>query len=490
VRRAAVASAVTIVVAGCGAAPPPPGPIVLGDPGCGLDHAAFCDTFDAPATHHGRAGELDAAFWTAGREYPTFASTGERVIGIGGAAIPHCRAGIPDLVFTDQDTLVCDATATLNSSHLMVAVAAQNYGQNGYRIRQPFDLADRTGTIVFDAAVEPMSGLLGWMSLAITDDPIAVPSYAVFGNDEGTAIPRDALELLFSDVNAGGFTVRSAHVFDHYRDTVYSPADPPRIATDAGRVHRIVVHVSQRHVEVAISPASADGVTFGPAETVFSSDIALPFARGYVQLSVHNHASLKYSGPGSGFGFETAVDAAVARIDNVGFDGPVLAVGREYEVPDSLTPIAHGDFHDPYNPTDRGQNVGYVAPDVGGGPPAVLHLRDVDLAGATRARLSLSCLYDINHDARDYTLSYRVNGGGWHDHRFSSDELALAAPGPVVVTAAGEPVGQPKIQGLYDHVLDVPLAELQPGDDTLEVVTRNVPQGYPPVVANLNLVID
>src|SRR5205085_1489139 len=101
------------------------------------------------------------------------------------------------------------------------------------------------------------------------------------------------------------------------------------------------------------------------------------------------------------------VDAVVARIDNVGFDGPVLAVGREYEVADSLTPIAHGDFNDPYNPTDRGQNVGYVAPDAATGPSATLRLRDVDLSGATRARLSLSCLYDINHDVADYTLSYR-----------------------------------------------------------------------------------
>jgi hypothetical protein len=495
--RRPLASVVVVVVAGsaaCGAAPSPsPGPVVLGEPGCGLDHAAFCDTFDAPASNRGRAGELDAAFWTAGREYPTFASTGERVIGIGGAAIPHCRDGVPDLVFTDQDTLVCDPAATLNSPHLMVAVAAQNYGQNGYRIRQPFDVADRTGTIVLDAAVEPLSGLLGWMSLAITEDPIAVPSYAIFGNDEGTAIPRSALELLFSDINAYGFTMRSAHVFDRYRDTVYAPSDAPRIATTPGRVHRLIVHVSQHHLEVAISPASADGVTFGPPETVFSADIALPFTRGFVQLSVHNHASLKYSGPGSGYGFETAVDAAVARIDNVGFDGPVLAVGREYEVPDSLTPIAHGDFHDPYNPTDRGLNVGYVAPDAASGPSAIVHLHGVDLTGATRARLSLSCLYDINHAVDDYTLAYRVNGasgGAWHEHRFSSEELALAQQGPVVVADTGEPVGQPKIQGLYDHVLDVPLAELRSGDNTLEVVTRNVPQGYPPVVANINLVVD
>ena len=51
---------------------------------------------------------------------------------------------------------------------LLIATAAQNYGQNGYRIRRPFDFADRTGTIVFDGTITPMGPLYGWISLAIT----------------------------------------------------------------------------------------------------------------------------------------------------------------------------------------------------------------------------------------------------------------------------------------------------------------------------------
>src|SRR4051812_18407270 len=38
-----------------------------GKPGCGFDAAAFCATFDAPAKTHGRAGELDPAWWSASR---------------------------------------------------------------------------------------------------------------------------------------------------------------------------------------------------------------------------------------------------------------------------------------------------------------------------------------------------------------------------------------------------------------------------------------
>src|SRR5262249_46699927 len=42
----------------------------MGGPACGLASAAFCDTFDAPAPAGGRAGDLDAHWWSAGRVAP------------------------------------------------------------------------------------------------------------------------------------------------------------------------------------------------------------------------------------------------------------------------------------------------------------------------------------------------------------------------------------------------------------------------------------
>ena len=38
-------------------------------------------------------------------------------------------------------------------------------------------------------------------------------------------------------------------------------------------------------------------------------------------------------------------------------------------------------------------------------------------------------------------------------------------------------------------MLDVPLAELVSGDNTLELVAVNVPQNYPPGAVNIDLVI-
>lgn len=58
----------------------------------------------------------------------------------------------------------------------MVAVGAQNYGQNSYRIRQPFDFAGRTGKIVFDADATVENRLIGWVSVQVTEDPVNAPT--------------------------------------------------------------------------------------------------------------------------------------------------------------------------------------------------------------------------------------------------------------------------------------------------------------------------
>src|SRR6185295_1901951 len=87
--------------------------------------------------------------------------------------------------------------------------------------------------------------------------------------------------------------------------------------------------------------ASVDGVTFEAPKLIFSADVDLPFARGYVTISTHNHATAKYSGPDGCYGVPE-LDAWTARWDNVGFDGPVIANWRDYELADAMTPGQDG----------------------------------------------------------------------------------------------------------------------------------------------------
>jgi hypothetical protein len=470
-------------------------PPKIGEPGCGLAPAAFCDTFGAPSMIRGRGGELDAVFWSASRMLGQVSTT--RAMGIGMATIPDCRPGLPTQVWPDGDSLICNPTFDVKSGHLLVGVAAQNYGQNGYRIRQPFDFSGRTGKIVFDASTDPLSPLHGWVSLAITEDPMSMPGYSIQSNDEGSIIPRNALEVHFA--NAAGqsqITVRNIHVFNNYVDTVYAPPASVTPATHVrGKANHFEVSVAQDKVEVRVSPSSDDGVAFGMPTLVYSQPVSLPLSRGYVHLSVHNHATIKYTQPDSGSDVGV-VDAAVARIDNVGFDGPVITNWREYEVPDALVKFTEANFQqppDPYNPDHAGVDIGYVVQDTAKGPGQTLTLKNVDPKDVVNARLSLSFWVDfltMIGPPANYTLQARVNGNAWISRQLNATEAKFFSDGPTTLDAGGKPLGKPGSQGRFALMVDVPPGDLVAGDNTVEFVTANVPTSYPPLVCNIDLVME
>jgi len=460
---------VLLVLAGCGSSDdegrdasmgdaeiPTPGP--PGPPGCGLAAAAFCDPFDAPSSSGDRAGEL-GPLWSGARTTPTLPAGGD-VIAIRPATLPLCRVGLPAAVLPDQDTLICDTISSLQSNHLLVAAAAQNYGQNSYRIRRPFDVAARTGTITFDASLEP-GGLLGWVAVAVTAEPTPAPSYNWVQNDENAGVPRDGIEIHFNQncQVEGQVSVNRIIVIDDYVQTFIEPSFEERgcVPMLPGALNRVEVRLSTSHVEVWGSPASTDGITFGPLERMAAADIALPFTRGYVHLTAHNHATLKYS--------DETVDAWVVRFDNVGFDGPVIERFREAEVPDSRTAGSDGSM-----------NVGYLLGDLATddwGDP--LDFSSIDVTGATTARIALTAWIGLG-EPRDYVLNYRINGGTAHTYRLDAEQLAF--------------IDSKVVQGTMPFVLEVDPSELHSGVNSIAFATTDVPMAYPPIAYNVELVVE
>jgi hypothetical protein len=397
---------------------------------------------------------------------------------------------MPTHVWPDGDTLICNPTANVASTHLLAAAAAQNYGQNGYRIRQPFDFKGRTGKVVFDAAVNLLSPLHGWVSLAISEDPISVPGYAIRGNDEGSIVPRNAVEVHFA--NFGDHTrmsVRNVQIFRDYVDTVY---DPPQASSapafKPGKLQRYEFSVSEQGIEVTVTAPSEDGVAFGPPEVRFKVDAPIPFSRGYVHVSVHNHAMIKYTQPDSSR--PEVLDATVAHIDNVGFDGPVIGNWREYEVPDALVKF-NEPLGDPHNPENVGYDIGYVVQDAEKGPKQVLHFTGVDTSNVANAKLAFTCWINFNGapSFNEFAFRARLNGKRWLERKFSPAEIRFFADGPTVVDSKGAPVGDPASQGRLALMIDVPLEDLVPGDNTVEFVTVKIPTSYPPLVSNVDLVM-
>jgi hypothetical protein len=441
---------------GSGGSDFPPGP-----PGCGLPEAAFCETFDAPAAKTGRAGELDATRFSAARMCNIGGpSWDDEAVAIGPATVPPCRAGLPAQAFPSSDALICDGTAEVQSAHAMVLVAAQNYGQNSYRIRQPFDFTGRTGTIVFDAEGDNI-GLQGWISVEVTEDPTPGPSFTLQENWENGAIPRNAVEVqLAHNCGADHVGISDLLVYEDFHQTAVFSAGPDCAPAVPGRLNHFEVRISTDHIEVWATPASANGLDFEPAVLIGAADISLPFSRGYVHLTTHNHASLKYS--------DNTVDAWVARWDNVGFDGPAITSGwREYEAPDALTTTTTGKV-----------NIAYRLGDAASGPAQTIEIEGVDTSGVTGARLALenwTLHMDGSPPLSELALNYRLNGKAWKARKLTASELQMAIDLPNA--------------GTRSLMLDVDVGDLVDGTNTLELTTSNAGPQLAPVAHNIDLVL-
>jgi hypothetical protein len=295
----------------------------------------------------------------------------------------------------------------------------------------------------------------GWVSIEVTEDPISVPSYALFLNDEGGAKPRNAFELQLRGMRGGAvdaISVERLHVFENYIDTVTEATGEEFVALKPGHLNRFELRVSQQRIELAGTDYSEDGKEFGPLKPLMSEALNASFTRGYVHITMHNHATEKYAN----------MDAALSRWDNVGFDGPVITSWREYDAPDSK--VLEGNEMD----------IGYYAGS--DESPASLTFPGVDPAGATTAHIAVTAWYLVQGDdgASGYTVRYRLNGKAWHDH---------------VLTAAEQVAVTEDCLGAIEHMLEVPLSDLVSGDNQLEITTANTPTNYAPVVANVTLVL-
>lgn len=469
--------------------PPPARDYPSGDPGCGLDAAAFCDTFDEVAAQglpEGRSGDLDPRRYAGERAEVTNYS--QEAWAVPYAATRPCRAGLGDTVGPQEDLLVCDGTEQIQSRHAMIVTAEQNYGQSGVRIRQPFDFFERTGHIVFDLDGEPGGGLLGWNAISITEDPSPNPSFAILQNAENGPIPRRGVAIHFgSNCRSEGFiSVSQVHIFDewvdHYVDTE-DYGNPPCAAAADGHLNHFEVRISRTHLEVLGTDYSENGVDFGELKQLFDQNIELGFDRGYVHLTTHNHATLKYS--------DNTIDAWVSRWDNVGFDGPVVNDRREVSIANSLTPVTltHNLGDDVFVDEER-LNIGYQMGGSDEGPAQTFTFPAVDTHDVARALVSLNAHLLVDwegSDFHDYVLRYRFNGGEWHDHALYPGPFS----GPFVYGEDGVNTRE-EGEGFGGRVavaLDVDPAELVDGENSFEIVTHNVPRNYPPIVANLDLVL-
>jgi hypothetical protein len=399
------------------------------------------------------------------------------------APIPACKASFgATSVYPPNDTLICDSTST-RSAQLMTAVGMQNYGMNAYLIRQPFDFADRVGKIVFDVDAVSVSGLAGFVTIDITKDPVPAPTFHESLNFEHGPVPRDAVMIKWSDncqTIGTAITVGKVMVYTNYVSQAIVPSfvaspstSPGCLTTRQNFLNHFEIQLSQQHLDIYGSDYSPDGgQTFPNFRKIYSADLSVPFTRGYVHVTARNHATKKY-----GYGPDW-----VYHWDNIGFDGPIISNWRAYEIADNTTTATY-----PAGSGTTIMNLGYQLLDGSTGKPAGVYdpirivapfqFLGIDLAGSVAATLTLSASFNaISHTANTtWGLKFRFNGGTWRDRLLTAGEVqamsALDAEGNV---------------GL---VVDVPLADLRNGTNTLEILPVNAPMDLPPTIANLDLLV-
>jgi hypothetical protein len=443
---------------------------------CGLTGAAFCETFDqGPAATRGRGGDLDPARWSAARLAPSdFSGFGPVANPVIAAPIPPCRASFPaSSVYPPDDTLICDPGASV-SAQLMTAVAIQNYGNNSYMIRQPFDFANRTGRIVFDVDAVNLDGLATYIEIDLTEDPVPAPTFREFQNYETGPVPRNGLMMKWSNncqQSGRQISLGLVLLYTNYAPSTLAPAGSTAcVSTQLGSLNHFEIQVSAQRLDIYGSDYSTDnGQSFPNFRRMYSAAVNLPFTRGYVHVAARNHATIKY-----GYGPD-----GIYHWDNIGFDGPVIAGFRAYEIADNTTTGT-------YNSRSI-RNLGYMLLDGTTGKPAGIYdpinrlgpfqFQGVNVSGMAMARLSLNASFNTAFRPAEATWGWRIrfNGGVWRTRLLTSSELAA-------INTAGS-------AGNTALLIDVPVSDLVSGLNTLDMLPVNAPMDYPPVVANIDLTL-
>jgi hypothetical protein len=421
---------------------------------CGMDRAAFCDTFDQPHTGGGRTGALDPSLWTVSRH--SGLNNGSDMLNM---FVPSdammCRDRVAGIV-PPNDFFFCGPEFG-ESMHFMEAFnTGGSYVYNSARIRQPFDFEGRTGTIAFDVDAKTAGSHGWWIELWLSDEPIVGPHFDTFQSP-----PRNGLGIAFSgecgtaipagDAGTPEASPANAVIVRNYE--VIGPVITWRSAGGATMQHHecyttgpdmfnhFKVLVNQQRVEVWATDAQAHPHTAPqpPSRLITTFDnLNLSFTRGYVHFQ---HAQYN---PGGGVS-----QSQTYHWDNIGFDGPVLAPAAQYSIADSLTP---GSW-------PGGINTGYAVDSDGlrGGPKT---FTDVDPSNATDALLTFSMM-----TVQTRSINYRLNDGPWHAWTSPYDTTGIAAAIPV------------------------DLAELRAGTNTIDFKSDGNAQRMV-VVANIDLTLN
>jgi len=415
--------------------------------------ATFCDNF-ATAFPGGRGGDLNESKWSFSHESQDTNPAGGLIDKFGPVPSEHCMdPNNPVTFLADGDSFVCGEEFG-ESNHWMESI--QDYGLSAMhdaRILQPFDFANRTGTLDFSVDAKSTGGAGTWLEFWLTDRPDQAP-HIESDNLNAHDHPRNGVGIILDDptrcgpvASQDGNTIHTVNVFHDYTQQTVN-VNGPCFATHDDTPNHFQIKIDVNHVEVWATDAGMMN-----SRLVGQATFAQPlnFTRGYWNLE-HNQYDAKAAGD---INCLCSKDNFTYHWHAISFDGPTIPTDHDYQVPDSLQPNSGGN-------SGPGVNLGYsqnhIAPD--------WQIPNVDPTGK-QAWLTYNTLY--GYGPAGQTLNATVNGNQikWTDDQDLSGGSALSA--------------------WRHNTIPVPLTDLVRGTNHVTVTSPVACGNACPAIANVDL---
>jgi hypothetical protein len=406
----------------------------------------FCETFDQPSPVFNRSGQLNGTLWGVSRLLG--GATG--ITTFKNSTLDGCNGPQAASPVGATDVIICNGqlreSVDDNTDVSVLALYA----------KQPFDFANRTGTVAFDVSNDTTGTHGAWPEFWLTDQPVPAPHAHLIPCDL-CSVPRNGFGIRFaadrgscgtgwradSAVVSRNYVVEDRSIFDNNTTgmQIHETGCASLSSGPNGGLNHIELRISQNQIEVYASDAGSR--TLNHINSITNANLSM--TRGLVWIEdVHYNAE-------KAFVQNPQVPDQKNHTyawDNVAFDGPATYRDLSFDVLDRGMALGGGLYQ-----------VGWETTPSSPANLTTLPMTAANIAAATNSNL----LFNFGMSLTPTTFNYTING---HPH------------------TAASPLGADLV-GMRSLAVPIPLTDLVPGPQNI-LLSSNAADLY---FTNVNIVL-
>jgi hypothetical protein len=405
----------------------------------------FCETFDQPSPVFNRSGQLNGTLWGVSR----LIGGGNGVTTWKDSTLDGCNGPQAASPNGATDVIVCNGQLRESvDDNFDVSVLAMY-------AKQPFDFANRTGTVAFDVSNDTTGTHGTWPEFWLTDQPVPAPSAHGVPCDL-CSIPRNSIGIRFaadrgscpngwradSAIVTRNYVVEDRSIFENNTTgmQIHETGCASLSSGPNGGLNHVEIRISQNQIDVYASDAGSR--TLSRINSITNANLSM--TRGLVWI-VDDH----YNAEKAHIQNPDLPDQKNHTFawDNVAFDGPPTYRDLSFDVLDRVMPLGGGL-----------NQVGWEATPSSPAKLTTLPMTAQNIAAATNSNL----LFNFGMFVTPATFNYTING---HPH---------TAPSPL----------GPALVAMRSLAVPIPLSDLIPGSQNILLSSD-----APIVVSNINIVL-